>query len=359
MPLSAWSGAWPGPPRVAALREDGTVDPGGAEGIPDELAVALYEQMVLSRETDAHLVALQRQGRVTHHASAEGEEAAILGAAAALRDEDWLFLASREFAAALWRGMPLAALLHHAFGTTRAPGRGRSAQAAPFWKPARVVSTSPLSATQIPHAAGVAWSARAKKEDRAALVFFGEGATSSADFHAGLNFAGVTRSPLIAVCRNNGWATSTSADRQTASDGFAVKAVAYGLRAARVDGADVVAVYGVVREARARASAGEGGTLVEAVTAPRTEGESDASWSARDPIARMRRHLEQRGLWGDDRDARLVAEVRADVGRAVAEAEQAPRALVADFADDVFAEMPWHLREQREAMAPRGSTAGG
>jgi pyruvate dehydrogenase E1 component alpha subunit len=351
--------AWSGPPQVAALREDGTVDPARAEAIPEELAVALYEQMVLSREADAHLVALQRQGRIAHHASAQGEEAAIVGAAAAVRDEDWIFPASRDFAAALWRGMPLAALMHHAFATARAPGKGRGALAPPFWKPARVVSTSPLSATQVPHAAGVAWAARARKQDVAALVFFGEGATSTADFHAGLNFAGVTRSPLIAVCRNNGWATTTPADRQTASDGFAVKAVAYGVHAVRVDGADVVAVFGVVREARARASAGQGCTLIEVVTSPRAEDDTDASWSTRDPIARMRRHLEQRGLWGDDRDARLRADVGEDVSRAVAEADRTTDAPAADFADDVYAQMPWHLRQQREAMTPRGHAAGG
>jgi 2-oxoisovalerate dehydrogenase E1 component alpha subunit len=335
------------------------VDPSQGPGLDGELAIALYEQMVLARETDAHLVALQRQGRIMHHASAHGEEAAVVGAAAAVRDGDWMFLASREFAAALWRGMPLAALVHHALGSAGAPGRGRDAQAPPFWKPARVVSTSPLSATQVPHAAGVAWSARARREDVAALVFFGEGATSSSDFHAGLNFAGVTRSPLVAVCRNNGWATSTSADRQTASDGFAVKAVAYGVRAVRVDGADVVAVFGVVREARERASAGEGCTLVEAVTTPRGEAESDASWSARDPIARMRRHLEQRGLWSEERDAQLRAEVAADVERAIAEADRPSAAPIADFAEDVYAQMPWHLREQSLAMAPRGPAAGG
>ncbi len=352
------SAAWPGPPQVGALREDGTVDPARAEGIPDELAVALYEQMVLSRETDAHLVALQRQGRITHHASAAGEEAAIVGAAAGVRDEDWMFLASREFAAALWRGMPLGALVHHALGTARGPGRGRDTYAPPFWKPARVVSASPLSATQIPHAAGVAWSARARREDVAALVFFGEGATSSADFHAGLNFAGVTRAPLIAVCRNNGWATSLPSDRQTASDGFAVKAVAYGVRAVRVDGGDVIAVLAVVREARARAAAGEGCTLIEAVVPPRPDS-GDVSSSPADPIARMRRHLEGRGLWSDDRDARLRDEVHADVRRAIAEADAEPSSPTPDFTDDVYASLPWHLREQRQAMAPRDPAAGG
>jgi 2-oxoisovalerate dehydrogenase E1 component alpha subunit len=353
--------AWPGPPQVAALRDDGTVDPAQAN-IAGELAVALYEQMVLARETDTHLVALQRQGRIAHHSSAAGEEAAIVGAAAAVHDEDWLFLASREFAAALWRGMPLGALVHHALGTGRAPGRGRDAQAAPFWKPARVVSTSPLSATQVPHAAGAAWSARARKDDVAVLVFFGDGATSTADFHAGINFAGVTRAPLVAVCRNNGWATSTASDRQTASDGFAVKAIAYGVRAVRVDGMDVVAVFDVVRDARARAVAGEGCTLVEAVTTPRLEGEGDESWAARDPLGRMRRHLAHRGLWSDERDERLLAEVRADVRRAIAEAEEVGSQPGDDIVDGVYAEPPWNLREQREAFlarAPRGPAAEG
>ena len=205
------------PPPVGALREDGSVDPAHAGDVADELAVALYEQMVLARELDERLVALQREGRIASHSSSVGEEAAIVGAAAALRDEDWVFLASREIAAALWRGMPLAACAHHLFGTARSAGKGRNVHSPPFWKPTRVASVSPLSGTQIPHAVGVAWAARVRKEDVAALVFFGEGATSSADFHTGLNFAGVTRAPVLALCRNNGWAASTpcvGADRE-------------------------------------------------------------------------------------------------------------------------------------------------
>jgi 2-oxoisovalerate dehydrogenase E1 component alpha subunit len=343
------------PTPVGALRDDGSLDPAHADAVSDELAVALYEQMVLARELDDRLVGMQREGRVDSHSSASGEEAAIVGAAAALRDEDWVFLASRELGAALWRGMPLAACAHHALGTARSAGKGRNVHVPPFWKPTRVASASALSGTQIPHAVGVAWAARVRREDVAALVFFGEGATSSADFHTGLNFAGVTRAPVIAVCRNNGWATGTPAIRQTASDGFAIKAVAYGLRGVKVDGGDVVAVLSVVRQARARASAGEGGTLVEAVTSPRREGESDEAWSARDPIARMRRYLEARGLSGPERDAGLFAEVRADIDRAFAEAAAAPPPARETMFDDVYAALPWHLREQREtACAPEG-----
>jgi pyruvate dehydrogenase E1 component alpha subunit len=347
------------PPPVGALRDDGSVDSAQAGPVADELAVALYEQMVLARELDDRLVALQREGRIASHSSAVGEEAAIVGAAAALRDEDWVFLASREIAAALWRGMPLAACAHHLLGTARSAGKGRNVHSPPFWKPTRVASVSPLSGTQIPHAVGVAWAARVRKEDVAALVFFGEGATSSGDFHTGLNFAGVTRAPVLALCRNNGWAGSTPSSSQTASAGFAVKAVAYGLRGVRVDGSDVIAVLGVVREARARASSGEGGTLIEAVTTPRRENEGDEAWSQRDPIARMRRYLETRGLTSGERDELLMTEVRADVERALAEAQSSPAASALGkeaLFDDVYAALPWHLREQREAA--RGVAAG-
>ena len=249
--------ASPTPP-LGALRDDGSVDPAHAGVLSDELAIALYEHMVLARAVDEKLVALQREGVIASYSSAHGEEAAIVGAAAAMRDEDWIFPSSRELGAALWRGMPLSAVAHHAFGTARDPGRGRNAPDPPFWKAARVASVSPLVGTQIPHAVGVAWAASMRKVDVAALVFFGEGATSSPDFHTGLNFAGVTRAPVVALCRNNGWATSTPASKQTASAGFAVKAVAYGLRGVRVDGADVVPVLGAARDARARAAAGLG-----------------------------------------------------------------------------------------------------
>jgi 2-oxoisovalerate dehydrogenase E1 component alpha subunit len=315
-----------------------------ASVVSDELAVALYEHMVLSRALDERLVALVHEGAVSQHSSGVGEEAAIVGAVAAMKDEDWVFPGSREFAAALWRGMPLAAYAHHVFGSAGDPGKGRNAPDPPFWKAARVASVSPLVGTHIPHAVGAAWAARITKRDAAALVFFGEGATSSGDFHTGLNFAGVTRAPVVALCRNNGWATSTPASGQTASSGFAVKAIAYGLRGMRVDGADVLAVLGAVREARARAAAGEGGTLVEAVI---------PGVDRADPVARMRKHLESKGAWDAEREQRLITEVHADVERAIAEGQAAPKPTRETIVDDVYAEPPWNLREQREEIAAR------
>jgi 2-oxoisovalerate dehydrogenase E1 component alpha subunit len=176
-------------------------------------------------------------------------------------------------------------------------------------------------------------------DDVAALVFFGDGATSAGDFHSGLNLAGVTRAPVVAVCRNNGWAISTPVSRQTASAGLAVKCVAYGLHGVEVDGADVLAVLNVVRAARERAAAGLGGTLVDALI----------SNVDRDPLALMRQKLEAAGLWSLEREEPLWAEVRADVDRAVASARGAAKPVRDTLFDSVYACAPWHLQEQRRA----------
>jgi 2-oxoisovalerate dehydrogenase E1 component alpha subunit len=312
--------------------------------LPGDLAVALHEQMVVARTLDERLVALQREGRVAQHSSAAGEEGAVLGAVAALDDEDWVFPSAREFAAALWRGMPLAAYAQHVFGTALDASGGRNAPDPPFWRAARVASASPLLGTQIPHAVGLAWAARLRGERAVALVFFGEGTTSTGDFHAGLNLAGVTRAPVIAVCRNNGWAASLPATRQTASPDFASKAVAYGLRGVTVDGGDALAVLLAVREARARAAAGEGGTLIEARTGELGSG---------DPIERMRSHLQARGLWRAEQAEGLEREVAGDVEAALAAAASTAAPAVGSLVDHVYAEPPWHLREQRAALERR------
>ena len=323
---------------LGVLGGDGPVDAGQASVLSDELAIALYEHMVLSRQLDEKLIALQREGTVTQHSSARGEEAAVVGAVAAIEEQDWVFPSSREVAAALWRGMPLAAYVCHAVGRAGASDKGRDPLGPPFWRAAQVVSASPLVATQIPHAVGLAWAARARAQKVAALVFFGEGATSAGDFHSGLNFAGVSRAPVVALCRNNGWATSTPASKQTASDGFAVKAVAYGLRGVSVDGSDVIAVFQAVREARKIAVDGGGGTLIEAVI---------PGLDRVDPIARMRGHLEGRGLWNAEREEHLRVDVGADVDRALTEASQSERPPDAPLFEDVYAELPWHLGEQQ------------
>jgi pyruvate dehydrogenase E1 component subunit alpha len=309
----------------------------GAPPISDDLAMALYEHMVVARAIDERLAALEHGGRATRHAIALGQEATAIGAVAAVRDDDWVFLGAPEFGAALWRGMSPALYVHRAFGTATDPFLGRL----------RVPSASPLVGRNITHAVGMAWAARLRRHDLAALLFFGESATSGHDFHAGLNFAGVARAPLIAIC----WSGGRAASSRTAVAGVAAKAVAYGLPGVCVDAGDVLAVWSAVREARARASAGEGATLIEAVARPPGEGENPELGSARDPVARLRRTLEERGCWGEDRDRQLRDDANADADRAIAEAEMSPVPAPDTLFDNVYADVPRHLREQRDGLA--------
>jgi pyruvate dehydrogenase E1 component alpha subunit len=194
------------------------------------------------------------------------------------------------------------------------------------------------------------------------LSYFGDGATSSSEFHNGLNFAGVFKAPVVLFCRNNGWAISVPTERQTASAGFAEKGVAYGIPGVRVDGNDIFAVVKVTRDAVARAARGEGPTLIEALTY-RISGHSTSDdpkayrpeswlepWRRLDPLARLRRYLDRTASWTDARDKELEVEVDAELRAAVTVAEKtAPPSLDSMF-EDVFAEPPWHLVEQREAL---------
>jgi pyruvate dehydrogenase E1 component alpha subunit len=328
------------PPLFGVLRDDGSLDPAHETALSEQLAVALYEHMVIARALDEGVAALQSEGTVARHSSAIGDEAMVIGAVAAMKDQDWVFPSSREFAAALWRGMPVSAYVHHALGTDCDPGKGRSSPDSPFWKAARVASTSPLAATQIPHAVGLAWAARMRASDVGALVFFGHDSMTRGDFHSGLNFAGVARAAIVAVCRT----ASSPGSPRNESAGCAIKSLAYGVESVRVDGGDVLAVFHVVSEARSRAAAGRGGTLVEAVVG----GLPDAGYGAdADPIERMRRHVVGRGLWSEDREQRLRSEARADVERAVSDGAAAAKPPLETIFDDVYADLPWHLKEQR------------
>jgi pyruvate dehydrogenase E1 component alpha subunit len=316
--------------------------------------------MVLNRALDERMVTLQRQGRIGFYIGSIGEEAAVFGAVAAMEETDWLFPCYREHGAALLRGMPLATFLCDLLGNAGDLMKGRQMPCHEAWRPGRYASISSPISTQISHATGAAWAARIKGHDMVALTWFGEGGTSAADFHTGLNFAAVRKIPVVFVCRNNGWAISVPRERQTGSETIAQKAVAYGMPGERVDGNDLLAVHAAVRRARARAAAGEGPTLIEAVTY-RLEGHSTsddprayrpaemvAPWKEKEPILRTRRYLLRRGALDEPADARLREEVRAEIQRALAEAEALPpKPPVESMFEDVYAEP---LRQQREQL---------
>lgn len=355
---------------VRTLRDDGTLDPANDPGLTDEQVSGLYRAMWRTRLLDERLVAIQRQGRIGFHIGSLGEEAAILGSAFAMRETDWIFPCYREFGAALLRGMPLQRYLDNMFGNANDPVKGRQMPDHYTFKKGRFGSISSPIGTQITQAAGFGWAARIRKEDTAVLVYFGDGATSSNDFHNGMNFAGVFRAPVVFFCRNNGWAISVPTERQTGSATFAEKGIAYGMPGVRVDGNDIFAVIKVTRDAVARASRGEGPTMIEALTyrmsghstsddpkAYRPDATLDA-WRALDPIVRLRRYMEQRLGWTDEKQRAMEAEIVAEIKEAEAVAEKTAAPPLDSMFEDVFATLPWHLEEQRDELV-KGPRAKG
>lgn len=297
-------------------------------GAPDpDLGLRLHRQMLLARRLDVRCVNLQRQGRIGTYAPMAGQEASEIGSAMALRPEDWLFPTYRDLAAAAAHGLPLVAYVQYWMGH---PVGGIAPEGV------NVFPASVPVGSHIPHAAGMAWAARLRGDAACALCLFGDGATSEGDFHEGLNFAGVARAPAVFLCQNNGYAISVPLRMQTASASIAVKGEAYGIPGLQVDGNDVFAVHAAVSEALERARAGDGPTLIEAITyrlGPHTtsddpsryrSGDEEAAARAREPLGRIQAYLRSTGLLSEQALERLTAEVDAEVDAAIAAALATP-----------------------------------
>ncbi|MDH3653678.1 MAG: thiamine pyrophosphate-dependent enzyme [Myxococcales bacterium] len=354
---------------MQVIRDDGSLDSKLDPGLSVDEVIALYKAMVRTRIVDDRLERIQRQGRIAFHVGSLGEEAAIVGAAAALRDRDWIVPCYREVGALLWRGYPLQRYVDHMYGNADDPVHGRQMPDHTFSRPHRYLAVSAPIGTQIPHAVGLAMAAKKRDLDECVGVFFGDGATSSNDFHAAMNFAGVFQPPVLFLCRNNGYAISLPVERQTATRTIAEKAAAYRVPAARVDGNDALAVFGAVREGVQRAANGGGPTFIELLTYRvgghstsddpriyRSEEEVDA-WRDADPILRLRKHIEHRDVWNDDLDSDWRTVCDLEVKACVRRAEQKPAPELGEMFTDVYAEQPWHLREQqaRSLGGPRAA----
>jgi len=340
------------------LPESGLPDPTRVPRLSADEARRIYRGMLTIRLMDERLLAMQRQGRIGFYGEARGQEAAVIGAAAALAPSDWLVPALRDAGAAIYRGLTLRQYVAQIFGNANDVAKGKQLPCHPGTRAAHYVTMSSCIATQIPHAVGMAWAAKISGDPVVVLGCLGDGATSEPDFHYAANFAGVFNVPVVLFCANNQWAISTPCALQTASPTFAVKALAYGIPGVRVDGNDVLAVYATVKEAVDRARRGEGATLVEALTY-RVSAHSSSDdptryrdeqvteqWKHKDPIERYRRYLYSQGLLDDAQEAALREQLDAEVRDAVAAEEPVPAPPLATLVEDVFAEVPEHLREQ-------------
>lgn len=295
----------------------------------------IYEVMVRTRRLDARLAALHQQGQVGFYAAAPSEEAASVAAAAALRPEDWVFAGRGDLGALLWRGVSVQRVLDGAFGNASDGAKGRALPGQLGSRASRVVGSSGLVANHLVHAAGAGWAARSRGSSEVAVATFRETAAEGGDFHTALNFAGVFRSAVLFLGRNRG-----------EKGALAAKAVAYGITGELCDGLDALAVLTATARARERALAGGGATLLELHL-----GEGD-------PLGRARLFLDRQGVFGDEAQKALDAQIEAEIADAVAHAARAPAPPQASLFDDTYARPPWHLIEQRAALLGGGTNPG-
>ncbi|MFM7718167.1 MAG: pyruvate dehydrogenase (acetyl-transferring) E1 component subunit alpha [Actinomycetota bacterium] len=336
---------------LQVIAPDGTPAGDPDVGLGDDDLRELLRLMLACRRLDRECWALQRQGELTVYPPFEGQEAAQVGSAFALGAGDMAFPTFRELAAAVVRGVDVVAYLEYHRGTWHGGPYDPNAHGfAPICVPV---------ATQIVHAVGWAMGARLDGGDRVALGYFGDGSASEGDFHEAANMAAVFRAPAILFCQNNGWAISVPLAEQTAAP-IAARAAGYGFPGVRVDGNDVLAVYRATRDAVARARAGEGPTLIEAVTyrlGPHSTADDETRYRtpeevaphrALDPIPRYRAFLEATGRIDDA----WVADAEAAADAWVADIRERTVALgtppVAEVFDHVFSSPPEAFLRQRE-----------
>ncbi len=347
---------------LQVLEPSGKVHEALLPALPGETLVALYEAMVRTRILDTRMLALQRQGRIGFYGTCKGQEAATVGSGLAAGPQDWIFPALRESAVLLLRGFPLDRYVAQLVGNSLDETHGRQMPCHFSSARHRFVSLSSPIGTQILQGMGAAWAAKIRREPVVSLTYFGDGATSEPDFHAALTFGAVHKVPCVFFCQNNQFAISVPFALQTASDGIAVKAKAYGMPGVAVDGNDVLAVYSVTQEAVERARSGGGPTLIEAITY-RLEGHSSSDdptryrdeevtrqWLLRDPIVRYRNFLFAQGLLDEAREAEIASAQKAAIDEAITAAEAAPPPETDTLFTDVYAQVPPHIAEQREAL---------
>ncbi|MFC4295334.1 3-methyl-2-oxobutanoate dehydrogenase (2-methylpropanoyl-transferring) subunit alpha [Novosphingobium tardum] len=328
---------------------------------------AMLRAMALTRAFDERMYRGQRQGKTSFYMKCTGEEATSVAPAFALAADDMVFPSYRQQGILIARGYPLTEMINQIYSNRADKLKGRQL---PIMYSSREHSFFTISgnlATQYPQAVGWAMASAIKGDTRIAASWIGEGSTAEGDFHSALTFAAVYNAPVIFNVVNNQWAISSfsgfaGAERTT----FAARAIGYGIAGLRVDGNDALAVYAATRWAADRARANLGPTLIEHFTY-RAEGHSTSDdpsqyrsaqereeWPLGDPIMRLKRHLVALGEWSEGQHEQMDRELAERVKDATKEAEkngilgQGLHHPFSTMFEDVFEELPWHLREQSE-----------
>lgn len=324
--------------------------------------------MMLTRAFDDRMLRVQRQGKTSFYVKCTGEEAVAVAQAYALEPGDMLFPSYRQQGLLIAREWSIVDMMNQVYNNTQDRLKGRQLPIMYSVKDAGFFSISGNLGTQFPQAVGWAMASAYKGDTRIAAAWVGDGTTAEADFHHALTFAAVYQAPVILNVVNNQWAISSfqgiaGGEQST----FAARAIGYGLPGLRVDGNDFLAVYAVTKWAAERAHTNNGPTLIELFTyradAHSTSDDPSAyrpkdeynKWPLGDPIDRLKKHLIAIDEWDETRHEALQKEVTEQVKAAGKEAEAfgtlgTQPCSPATMFDDVFKELPEHLRRQRQEM---------
>ncbi|MBA2777498.1 thiamine pyrophosphate-dependent dehydrogenase E1 component subunit alpha [Billgrantia kenyensis] len=350
-------------PTFRLLQQDGTLHEGAAApDLDQQKALKIYQAMLITRVLDERMMAAQRQGRLSFYMQCTGEEAAVIGATAALDDADMIMAQYREQGALVYRGFSYDEFMNQLFGNELDYGKGRQMPIHYGSRKLHYMTISSPLATQIPQATGYAYGQKLAGEGHCTITFFGEGAASEGDFHAALNMASVHKVPVIFFCRNNGYAISTPASEQFAADGIAPRAFGYRMHVIRVDGNDVLAVYQATQEARRMAVEQNQPVLIEAMTyrlaahsssddpsGYRSRKEEEA-WREKDPLLRMQRWLYDLGWWSEEEEKSWQESLRREVLETMKRAEKRPPPPLESLVTDVYADVTPALQRQLDAL---------
>ncbi|KAL5272318.1 hypothetical protein ACHWQZ_G000514 [Mnemiopsis leidyi] len=353
----------PAIPTFRVLDNHGNIKTEEAPKISDDDLVEIYKKMSLLSKMDKILLQSQRQGRISFYMTCSGEEAAVIGSAAALKDVDTVFTQYREVGVYLWRGFTLQDVMHQCFSTHKDNTKGRQMPIHYSAKKLNIQCVSSTLGTQVPNAVGYAYSNKIKGIEAVTVTYFGEGAASEGDVHAAMNMAAVLKCPTLFICRNNGYAISTTTADQYAGDGIAVRAIGYGMRCLRVDGNDLFAVHRAVFEARALAIENSCPVLIELMTYRvghhSTSDDSSAYrsidevnyWNKEDsPVGRLGLYLMKHKLWDSEREQAYAKECRKDIMGAFNLAESSLKPSPYLVFDDVYDTHSTQLARQRSSL---------
>lgn len=299
----------------------------------------IHRLSLLSRLVDERLTQLARAGKIGFHPDAQRGETVTVAATLALAENDWVFPTPRDHAVAFARGVEIAEYVAHAFGASTDILRGHGTPGTYASKAKRIAPSAPQVSQHLTHATGLAWAAKSRKTDDVVLAFMPETAAEAGDFHTALNFAGVTKAPIIFLCRTDG------SEAPAAPVEIADKAVAYGISRAVVS-ADAghlpEVVLDAVRDAARKARAGEGATLLEVRHAAEP-----------DPLAALYRSLVATGAYDENADFALRRELHAGIEAAIVQAVDAGAPALTTLVADVYGELPPHLERQLAAARAR------